>query len=664
MLNNGTETRGSSSGPGATPSPLRWPAPGLEPIHGAAWPPITLLAVGGAMLSLPLLGAIATPSPFWSTGPFGTSWWVPLVASVLGLSMVIRAMDRTARALLAAARAARQGYGWDLIAYTATDLTRDAGFLLQGLREYSTLGERERRWMLNARVVATFSYLAALLWVPLALSFGVLLAGRGVITARDGLLSMVLIPAAALLLIGIGCRLLDGLSTGRARKLWLREAGAGAAIDAEAAAWRTQFDERHATTSRRLGRPAMSGRQVMSAPLRGLGWAVVLAAVLLPLPLVTVAMASAVGPALAHITVPGFGATATRLARAAVLEPYSLDTDATITPARAGQALHALTFVGSDREPSQPVERAPDLRYAEPWSRGIAAPASLPPTDRFGTELFPRVGSLTAEELHYLEQLSSHPALAELKLLARAEAADIAGARWVAEHAKNVAMHELPLPRTRPLIEAANSHIAGAVLHTARGENDAAEERLREVISMGLLLTREGPTLLDVLVGNKIAETGGHALLGFFEATGQHRHAEAIRLARAGVDALDEASKAMRGARWEYEPHDLMASVENELLPRGMRWERLMNVQLVAGCLNAHNAVFGLGSEYRDWLGRARASLVRFPSEEALFAASTNGLGGELLTRRGDVVQRLVGVTLRGGGNGSCATVMGAMVSL
>jgi hypothetical protein len=211
-----------------------------------------------------------------------------------------------------------------------------------------------------------------------------------------------------------------------------------------------------------------------------------------------------------------------------------------------------------------------------------------------------------------------------------------------------------------------HSQMAGAILDAARGEHRPAEEKLREVISVGLLLTREGPTLLDVLIGNNIAEAGGNALAAFYEATAQHRQAEAIRLARAGVEALDATSKAVSGhSAWDFRPRDLMASVENELLPRGLRWERLMNMQVVAGCLNPHSAVFGAGAEYRDWLQRAHTSLVRFPSEAALFAAAMNGLGaGEPRSRRGDVVARLVAVTLRHGEQaGSCARIMGALAS-
>jgi hypothetical protein len=646
-------------------APLRWPAPGLESIHGAAWPPVTLLAIGAALLTVSLLASVVTPQPFWSTGPFGTHWWAPLLASLLGLGLVVRAMERLARLLLASARAARLGYGWSMIAWTATDQSRDSGFLLQGLRHYSTLGGRERLWLLNARVVAAVTYCVALLWVPASLSAGMLAAGRGHLSGTGPLLLTVLAPAAVLLAVGLCCRLLDGLATGRARKGWLRAGAAAEDVADEATAWRTDLDERLAASpSAAATRQATAGPAVGAGPVRGLGWAMALLAVLLPLPLLTVATASAVGPLLSQ-AMTGVGSSATRMARVAVLQPYALPADPSITAEQAGDALNSLMFAGTPGLPSSPLQRAPVRVHTEP-----VLPADAPPMLAAAPEriipLFERLDRLTSAEVRYLEHGASHPVLAEVRLLARAAEADIGGGRWHDEQARHAAFFELPTARPGIARSVAAAHIGDAVLLAARGDLSAAELRLREVVSVGLLVAREGPTTIDVLVGTILAEQGGAALQAFYEATGQQRRAEAIRIARDGVDALDRATKALRSAAWDVQPRDLMASVENELLPRGMRWERLMNLQSVSGCLNPHSAVFGAGTEYTAWLERVRGSLVRYPSDEALFAAAMNGMGTDASRRtRSDAVRRVVGLTLRGeSGSGSCASVLGAIAGL
>jgi hypothetical protein len=658
MLDIREGTGGSPSATGGS-VPLRWPAPGLEAIHGAAWPPITLLAIGSALLAASVLAAVATPQPFWSTGPFGSNWWAPLAVALLGLTLVLRAMERLSRLLLAGANAARQGYGWDVIGWTAADQTRDAGFLLLGLRHYASLGERERRWMLNARVFAAATYTVALLWVPLSLSAGFVAAGRGIIGGTAPLVSLVLVPAAVLLAVGLCCRLLEGMATGRAWKAWLRRGAAEDQVLSEAAAWRASLDERLATSPLMHPTSPVAPR---SAPARALGWTMAALTLLLPLPLITVAAASAVGPALSHWGPIGHGSTATRLARVAVLQPYALTEDPAVTPQQAGEAMNTLMFVGTAGVPKNQFQREPARLHATPFLPSDA-PSTLTPTPERIRELFGRLGSLTGEEVQWLERASSHPALDEVRVLARAGSADIGGARWYEEKARAASFYDLPTARTAVLRAAAAAHIGGAVLHASRGELAAAELRLREVVSMGLLLSRDGPTTIDGLIGNIVAEQGGAALEAFYEVTGRQRQAEAMRLAREGVDALDQATRALRTPRWEYEPRDLMASVENELLPRGMRWERLMNLQLVAGCLNPHSAVFGAGAEHSQWLARARESLVRYPSDEALFAAAMNGYSSE--GRRGQAVRRLVGFTLReGAGTGSCASVMGAIASL
>jgi hypothetical protein len=650
-------TQPADAGSAAAPSgtPLRWPPPGLEPIHGAVWPAITLLGVGGALMTLPMLLAVATSQPFWSMGTFGASWWVPVLCTVAGLVLVLGGVDRLARVLLGAARAVRHGYDLRIIAYVATDGSRDAGFLLQGLRQYASLGERERRWLLNARVAAAAACALALLWIPFGFAVGVMLAGRGVIASGTGLTLFVFLPAAAALLAGIGCRFLDLAGTARIRREWRSGGRADVALDLEAAAWRADLDARSGDASP-VGAPARR------APLRAAAWALIVAAALLPLPLLTLSLVSTAGPVTTQIAVPNMARMSTRLAQLEVLRPYLLPTDPAITAQQAGAALHTLSHVGRSA-PVAPLELPPVRTYETDWNGAYEQPDGLPPLERFvNGGLFARAQSLTPAERDYLARATAHPAHAEFATLARAVSADVAGTRWDPALLAGTVPWELPIPRFGQLRSGAYHHVARAALQTSRGEVMAAETTLRELISAGFLLAREGVTMIDMLIGAVIADIGASALLEFYEATGRTAEAHSIRHTRGGIETAAGLGRSLNvGSRPDGSMHASMAQAADSTLPRGLRWEALMRVHLSAGCLNPHTAVFGRGTEYGSWLENVRSDLVRYPSEAALFDMTTSGdVIPAQYARRAGLVRRLVGVTLRRDAAGHCATLLTA----
>jgi hypothetical protein len=82
-----------------TAAPLRWPPPGLESLHGAAWRAVTPLAAGALVLTAPLLWAVARRTPFWSTGPWGSTWWIILALTVLGVMLAIGGVARVVELL-------------------------------------------------------------------------------------------------------------------------------------------------------------------------------------------------------------------------------------------------------------------------------------------------------------------------------------------------------------------------------------------------------------------------------------------------------------------------------------------------------------------------------------------------------------------------------------
>src|SRR5690606_14238967 len=124
-------------------------------------------------------------------------------------------------------------------------------------------------------------------------------------------------------------------------------------------------------------------------------------------------------------------------------------------------------------------------------------------------------------------------------------------------------------------------------------------------------------TMIDVLVGTSIAASGAAALQSLYHTTGRIAEADALRRPNEGIETMEAVTSALRSdGDIDSGLRRSMTMTANESLPRGLRWEGLIAIQLGAGCLNPHTVVFGQGAQYDEWLANARTSLVRYPSEE------------------------------------------------
>jgi hypothetical protein len=493
--------------------------------------------------------------------------------------------------------------------------------------------------------------------VPFAFGLGLLLAGAGAFNSGGALTAFVLVPAAMILLACIGCSVLDSAVTARMQQQWRRKGGGEEEVRADALAWLGAYEARELPASPRAAR----------TPLRAAAWVLVAAAVLLSVPVLTITLVSAAGPVATHMATPLVGSGAP-LARIELLRPYALPSDPSITPRQAGEALHVLGFPGSAAKPRGPLEMTPVRSYAAAWGAAGSddAPATLNPAELIRTDPFARARSFTTEERAYLERVSGHPAHAEFAILARASAADVAGTRWDASLLAGTSMFELPIPRVGGLFNATDHRTLVAAMHASRGEFDAAEMTLRETLSAGLLIAREGIVMIDVLVGSMMADKSARALVQFYEAAGRTGEAATLGATLAGIEATQRVTRALRpGLRLDGSLSSSMSQAGDEMLPRGLRWEALNLVHVMAGCVNPHNTVFGTDEHYAEWIDGVRNDLVRYPADEALFRAATNGVTlPESLSRRGQIVQRVVGLTLRRDGARGCATLLAGISSM
>ncbi|MEO5510787.1 MAG: hypothetical protein ABIV28_08860 [Longimicrobiales bacterium] len=594
---------------------LPWPPPGLEALQGRAWPVIAELAIGVVLLAIPLLLAIATPQPYYSLGAFGQSWWIPIATTSVAFIILLSASWHLSRLLRIAAAASRLGHGIGTIATVATDQSNDSGFVLQGARAFADMPPTERHKLLVMRITSAACYLAASLWIPLGLAVAILLASADVFGAT-GVWMLTLFPACVLLIVGSVARSVERLKLRRLHKG--KATAVEAVVSEEAAEWTESLAliaDDSAVASRRVVRPRS---------LIALAVAVVIPAVLLAIPVTAILSSAAMGPVLASIATPRFGKTLERFATADAMRDYRAPFDSSITPAAAGIAIANLSGIGRAPSPSSFL-KAPAVRY-EDWGK---APAGFDITSALaGGRLF-MADSLKPDERAYLAESAKHPAHAEFAIAGRAVHADLAGARFNLPLPDTLTAASLPIPKFGPLRVATYMHIGKAAIEHLEGRDADAERTLREAVSLGFLIMEEGNTLIEGLIGNVLLNTAITSLEQFYRSTGRTQEADLMKAKREGAErAIEVAQIVTPDPGFSSSIAMMPAYAVNPAAVRGMRWEMFATFNSIASCISLQNVVFGAGDDYDTWLAKTRSTLVRYPSEAAMFDVSKAGFFG------------------------------------
>lgn len=640
------------------PGPLlRWPPPELEGLQGESWRLLVEGAVGAGLLVIPLLWTVARDQPFWSLGPFGERWWILVVVLAAALAILGGFFWRAVLALRTAARGADGGYGLRLLLQVAADQRRDTGFLIQGARYYAGLGPGTRRGVLNLRLWGVHFYLVAVSWVPVGWTLALLFAARGSAASEEVAWMVALAPAAVLAVAGMACRTAEETTVRRARRAWFKARAREGSLGKEAEEWNRDFQEGQAPEALGIGDRGAAGSFRMARA------GVLLLAAVVAIPIVTLGLTEVIGPVVASVGLPSLPTVQTRMASVPALRPLGVEADPGISPREAGEALNVILYVGGET-PRSELELPPVRRYDDDWIP--RPPEGVPGRGEpryFAEDLIGRwaAGEIGPEEWTYLRRVASHPAHEELSLLARAPGIDVTVTRWRLPLPDTVTVPLMPIPRLAGLRKASYARVARAVVAAEDGRLDEADMALREVVSAGVLLADEGPTLLDNLVGVVVARTASRSLEDLYRATG--RGARADRLAWALASADTAAAVLVRGSA-EPSPESRLREMPELVLAGegapGLRWERFFLTNTVASCLNLHTAVFGPGEAYGKWLAAARTSLVHGPGDEALFELGRRGyLGAASRSRLARTVGGFFALTLGAGSDtGSCSVLI------
>jgi hypothetical protein len=636
--------------------PIRvvWPPPGLEGSQGIFWRTAGRLGFGGSLLVVPFLFSVTVPQPFNSLGLFGSAWWFLGLTSLIGLVTVIRALGGLFNFFRTARRAALHGIDLETVLQVAADQDGEMGALIQGTRSYRSLDEGHRIRAVRARISAALLFLSAATWITAGWVLSFLLAGRGLLDPT-GVWLLSLGPAFLILVAGTVAKGIEGTALQGAfgPLFWNRWRNAG--LRDAAKIWGEELRRFRVERGERV----TSGRKTLLAgALSVLGLATFVV-----IPAASFTVATSVGPAIASMAVPKFSATLRKAGEAEALRYLRLASDPAISPDDAGEALHVLASVGGRNEALDLIKDPVRTLETEFFPRGAENPLALEP-HFWPTELIPLVlEGLTPEGEAFLREASSHPGLAEFEILAHAQAADFLGARLVLPLPQETSALDLPFPRLTGVREGGYSMVAKAALQLMDGSPDEAERTLRTLLSAGFLMGEDSPTLIGGLIGYVQILNAADGLEDLYEATGRQEDAESLRWLRAATKKASKlAQQGSLGAGVQSALKGMPGTVLSEEVIRGLRWEYFHTLTGLSPCINPNQMLFGADETLTEFLRLARAELVRYPAEEALFEVMERGWinfptsGGKEGALMGIVKSAL------GGRAGSCAEVLASGV--
>ena len=588
---------------------LEWPPPGLEKLRASLRAAVNLMLLGAFGFGVPIvaLSVFSRESVVRQSLPPST---VLLVLSAVGVICFGVGLTAVHTVLKKARDSVRAGYGWGTILETVADKRGDTGALIAGAREYAELDPRRRNALRRNRVIALLLRITAG-FVPI---FGYVI---GVALSQDSPSAPTIVLWSSILLaltLLAESKLIywqeDRTMAEPRRRRRSAQARPTTAAETLAETWTAAFEQVRAGQSFGTG-PRWHGRALRIGAAVGLTSAVLLATFLF----VVFTLVNIVGIA-QQVAVPKFANTTGKVTRIRRLEEYKAPVDTSVTPLRAGQALHAIsrngpggTLLAFEKEPAITIPPQPRRSLpADPFplTEGGWASHAFRAARR----------GLTLAQRDYLRAVADNSASQEFRTLARASALDLPGAFW--DFKPGVSWMHLPIPRLTPIRAAANANIAQAALDVSDGRAAEGERRLREVVSVGFLMIDHGHTLMENLIGAMLVSTARSALLAFFEVTGRERDARFISPqndpeAPALVDAF-------RTASLDELNRDVAARVLDTTSLLGLRWELLQSSLSVQPCTDLHQVIFGPDSLHLATMAEARRTLVRRASDSAFFA--------------------------------------------
>jgi serine/threonine protein kinase len=605
---------------------LEWPPPGLEHMNGRLRRALRPTALGGALIGVPLVLLSTFDRSSYVRDALPPVEFV-LSVSALGFFVFLLGCMRILAFFRGAGRAVDTGYHWGTIAEAASDWSGDTGSLITGGREYATLNPAQRSTFRRNRVIGTMSLLASSLTPVIGFAIGVVAAARSPRGPQVVLWTSLVLSLA---LIGVWAALAwyeeRRLRSARSRRLALSSVHERPAE--LAASWTETFDQV------RMGQRMGAGPAGRRRPVWRSAVAIVIVALISAMAADFLILVAALNDSLLATALPRFNSVREKIRRVERLDVYIVPPDRTITAERAGQALYAVARTA--RASSQGWVAEPRIKlppFTVPEGGGFGGAEKI--HDAFAAA---RRG-FTDDQRRWLRAVADNPALAEFRLVANARHLDLGSALFAIPPGSRIGVMEVPIPTFQGIRNAALSNVAAAAIDLGSGQTQEAERRLREVISVGFLMMRDGRTLIENLVGAAIVNNARQSLEAFFLATG--RAGEARSVSSASDPALDLAVEPDRRSAV---PTDEMVRVLRRIvldpdeIP-GMRWE-MLGAHSFMPCTDARQILFGPDSAQAAVMDSARTSLVRTASDSVVFSIFEQPMDRRYMLRDGQPMTR------------------------
>ncbi|MDQ8161886.1 MAG: hypothetical protein P3C10_04790 [Gemmatimonadota bacterium] len=295
--------------------------------------------------------------------------------------------------------------------------------------------------------------------------------------------------------------------------------------------------------------------------------------------------------------------------------------DASISPQAAGDALRRITTLPSREHYAL---RAVTTTHARPWNSITLAPELFPSlrTAQYkGPAAFMLIaktsGGYSAGEMAYLHEVAEAPFWKDFDAVALAAQVDMVGGLYETPFSAEAQLMAFPFMNLTEAKQTASAGVARATYYLASGHPAEAERVLRTIVSFGFMFIDQGHTLLDAMTGRIVVDIGRNALQQLYRHTGQSELAARVApppqtvktVARARAAPVDLEAARVRA----------LAVIADARAPRALRVGALEELSYGGSCGSVRAMAFGPSEELRDALTTARASMARYPSEQALF---------------------------------------------
>jgi hypothetical protein len=301
--------------------------------------------------------------------------------------------------------------------------------------------------------------------------------------------------------------------------------------------------------------------------------------------------------------------------------------DSTITPLEAGTLLHAINRAGYDgallpwERPVEPKVDSSDC--CAQFARGARPTFGATINWNVAAFAIARRG-FSPDQRRFLTSVANSPPLALFRRVARARAADIGGGLWDVPVDSVVSWTELPTSRF-VVRNVATSNIAAAALDLEAGRVALAEQRLREVISVGSLVQNGARTTYEESAGVELVSMGRLSLEALFKAVGRKDDATFVSA------NSDPAIPRGPGNTQRVRADQLHATLRRRILDTtesiGVRWQLLLGPFAYLPCTSVSQMIFGPNARHRADLEEFRRALVKYPSDERRFTMAVRGWG-------------------------------------